>query len=144
MGLREVLEGAAAVVQSTPPPPEEPPLRAVYIGAPRAITTTPAAVLVPMATDIQRGGALRRLRHTVHIYVVLPPAPDAQTAQRRRELWVMSLVDTFDRALALGGAASRAQVERVEHGTITVAGQEFVVANLVLVAWEEQPFAFQS
>jgi hypothetical protein len=143
MGLRQVLEGAAAVVQSAPHPAEEPPLRAVYIGAPRAITATPAAVLVPIATDIQRGGALRRLRHTIHIYVVLPPAPDAQTAQRRRELWVTSLLDAFDQALALGGAASRAEVERVEYGTITVAGQEFVVATLVLVAREEQPFAFQ-
>jgi hypothetical protein len=98
---------------------------------------------VPIATDIERGGALRRLRHTVHIYVVLPPAPDAQTAQRKRELWVTSLLDAFDQALALGGAASRAEVERVEYGTITVAGQEFVVATFVLVAREEQPFAFQ-
>jgi len=144
MSLEGVLEAAAAVWGGVAPPAGEPPLRAVHRHVPRAITETPCAVLVPVGTEVERGGGLRRLRHTLHMYLVLPPSPDAQAAQRSRTRWLAAVLDAFDQALTLGGAASRSQVERVEHGTITVADREYVVANFVLVAWEEEAYTFRA
>lgn len=143
MSLEGVLTGAASVWGTVTPPPGEPALRAVHRHVPRVIAETPCVVLAPVGTDIERGGSLRRLRHTIHMYLVLPPSPDAQAAQRSRARWLEAVLDAFDRSLTLGGAASRSHVERVEHGTITVADREYVVANYVLVAWEEQPYTFQ-
>ena len=144
MSLADILAAVEQVQRGIQAPPGEQPLRNVHTGAPRVIAETPCFVNVPMGTQVERGGSLRRLRHTVHMYLVLSPSPDAGTAQRSRDRWLEAVLAAFDGALTLGGAASRSEIERVEHGTISVADREFVVANFVLVAWEEEPYSFRA